>query len=437
VTHIGLVVRAIPERLRGQKASTLVTTVIFVLIAGLTFVNAIILTNGLGAAGRGAVATAYGATVVFGWAFQFGLPASAAYYAKDLQQRDILNAAWRMIVVGAIPFAVLLTPFYLWQFNGIAFEEGGQSLKLWYLAFVAVHTLQSPFQSAVFYLRGVGSTVMFNVLLAAPQLLITTGYAVLYLTGNLTVKSALASTMIMLTSGWVIALTASGSWPTFGVRNKHFTAIRSFALRSWVGSLSFIISLRVDQMLLVGFVDLSDLGIYAVAAALATLSSPVARAIAQSLQPFIRHAATDEERLNRITRSLRWIVMASLAVLVPLGLAAKLFIPFVFGEEFSESVVPLLLLLPGAFASDVNQIFATALTGFNHPEKASRAQVYSAITTVIGLLLLLGPYGIIGAAITSSVAYSVGAISTGLYWRSLAREVRAGRKTGTTVPVTA
>ena len=407
----------------------------FVIIAGLTFVNAIILTNGLGAAGRGAVATAYGATIVFGWAFQFGLPASAAYYAKDLEHSDILNAAWRMCVVGAIPFALLLTPFYLWQFNGIAFEEGGQSLKLWYLAFVAVHIVQSPFQSAVFYLRGVGSTVMFNVLLAAPQLLITLGYAVLYLTGNLTVTSALASTMIMMTSGWIIALTASGSWPSIGLKTEHFTTIRNYALRSWVGSLSFIISLRVDQMLLVGFVDLSDLGIYAVAAALATLSSPVARAISQSLQPFIRHAATDQERLARIRRSLRWTVMASLAVLVPLGLTADFFIPIVFGDEFSASVRPLLILLPGAFASDINQIFATALAGFNKPEKASRAQVYSAIATVIGLLALLGPYGIVGAAITSSIAYSVGAISTGLFWRSLAREVRAGRMTGTTVPV--
>lgn len=213
---------------------------------------------------------------------------------------------------------MLLTPFYLWQFNGVAFEEGGQSLKLWYLAFVAVHILQSPFQSAVFYLRGVGSTVMFNLLLAAPQLLITVGYTVLYLTGNLTVTSALASTMIMMTSGWVIALTASGSWPSFGVKSEHLATIRSYALRSWVGSLSFIISLRVDQMLLVGFVDLSDLGIYAVAAALATL---------------------------------------------------------------------------------------------------------------IGLLVLLGPYGIVGAAITSSTAYSVGAISTGLYWRGLAQMcVQAGRQ---------
>lgn len=422
-------------RLRGQKASTLVTTVVFVVIAGLTFVNAIILTNGLGAAGRGAVAAAYGATIVFGWAFQFGLPASAAYYAKDLDQRDIMNAAWRMCVMGAIPFALLLTPFYLWQFDGVAFEEGGQSLKLWYLAFVAVHILQSPFQSAVFYLRGIGSTLLFNILLAAPQVGITLGYLILWVSGNLSVTSALASTMFMMTLGWIVALTASGSWPSLGVRSEHFETIRGYALRSWVGSLSFIISLRVDQMLLVGFVDLSDLGVYAVAAALATLSSPIARAIAQSLQPFIRHAATDEERMARINQSLRWIVLASLAVLVPLGLTARFFVPIIFGDEFSESVFPLLLLLPGAFASDVNQVFSTALAGFNQPEKASRAQVYSAIATVVGLLLLLGPFGIVGAAITSSIAYSVGMISTGLYWRNLSRDVHEGRVTGFTTPV--
>ncbi len=413
----------------------MVTTVVFLVIAGLTFVNAVILTNGLGAAGRGAVAAAYGATIVFGWAFQFGLPAAAAYYAKDLDQRDIMNAAWRMCLVGAIPFAVLLTPFYLWQFNGVAFAEGGQSLKFWYLAFVAIHIVQSPFQSVVFYLRGIGSTLLFNILLAAPQVGITLGYLALYVTGNLSVEAALTSTMIMMTLGWALAFTVSGSWPTAGLPSRHFAALRDYGLRSWVGSLSFIISLRVDQMLLVGFVDLSDLGIYAVSAALATLSSPVARAIAQALQPFIRHAATDEERIARINRSLRWTVAASLAVLGSLGLAASVFVPFVFGEEFSESVLPLLILLPGAFASDVNQVFATALLGFNQPEKASRAQVYSAIATVVGLLALLGPLGIIGAAITSSVAYSVGTISTGLYWRRLSADVRAGRATGATTPV--
>ena len=212
----------------GQKASTIVTTVSFVLIGGLTFVNAIILTNGLGAAGRGAVATAYGSTIVFGWAFQFGVPAAAAYYAKDLEQSDIMNAAWRTVIVGAIPFAVLLTPFYLWQFNGIAFEEGGDSLRLWYLAFVVVQLVQGPFQAAMFYLRGLGSTLAFNVLLATPQLLVTLGYAVLWVTGNLTVRAALVSTMIMITSGWFIALTASKSWPKPGRKNAHLSSIRNY-----------------------------------------------------------------------------------------------------------------------------------------------------------------------------------------------------------------
>lgn len=408
------------------------TTTAFVFIAGLTFVNAIVLTNALGAEGRGAVATAYGATVVLGWAFQFGMPGAAGYYAKDIDQRTIMNAAWRMCLVGALPFALLLTPLYLWQLDGKAFEQGGTSLKLWYLAFVALHVLQSPFQSAVYYLRGMGSTVKFNVLLAMPQLLITSGYLLLYVLGRLTVTTALASTMTAMATGWIIALSASGSWPRATSGRSEFARLRSYGLRSWVGSLSFIVSLRVDQMILVGLVTLEDLGVYAVSAALATLSGPVARGIGQSLQPFIRHAASDIERIARIERSLRWVAMASLGVLVPLAIAARTVVPIVFGDEFSQSVTPLLLLLPGAFAADINQVLSTALAGFNRPEDASKAQVMSAITTVVGLAFLLRPYGIEGAAITSSIAYTVATIVAASYWLRLKRDVRAGRATGHT-----
>lgn len=420
------------DKLVGQRASTLVTTTAFVLIAGLTFVNAVVLTNALGAQGRGAVATAYGATVVLGWAFQFGMPAAAGYYAKDVDQQAIMNAAWRMCFVGALPFALLLTPFYLWQLDGKAFDQGGSSLQVWYLAFVAIHILQSPFQAAVYYLRGMGSTVLFNVLLALPQLFITTGYLVLLALDRLTVTSALTSTMVAMTSGWAIALTLSRSWPKVTSARSEFTRMRSYGLRSWVGSLSFIVSLRVDQMILVGLVSLEDLGVYAVSAALATLSGPVSRGIGQSLQPFIRHAATDVERIARIDRSLRWVAMASLSIVVPLAVAARVFVPWVFGDEFSRSVTPLLLLLPGSFASDVNQVLSTALSGFNRPELASKAQVVSALTTVAGLAVLLGPFGIEGAAITSSASYAVAMLVAAWYWRALKRDVRSGLVTGHT-----
>ncbi len=419
--------------MRGQRASTTVTTVAFVFIAGLTFVNAVVLTNALGAQGRGAVATAYGATVVLGWAFQFGMPSAAGYFARDVDRQVVMNAVWKMCAFGAVPFAILLTPLYLWQLNGTAFEQGGSSLKWWYLAFIALHILQSPFQSAVYFLRGSGSTVRFNFFLALPQLLVTTGYLVLLISDRLTVTTALTSTMIALALGWAVAITCNHAWPTRQSGPSRFHQLRSYGLRSWVGSLSFIVSLRVDQMILVGLVSLEDLGVYAVAAALATLSGPLSRGIAQSLQPFIRHAPNDAERLARIGRSMRWVTMASLAVIVPLALVARTAVPWVFGDEFAGSVTPLLLLLPGALASDVNQVVSTALANFDRPESASKAQVASAATTVFGLALLLRPFGIEGAAITSSVSYIVALLVALWFWRGLRRDVVAGRATGDAV----
>ncbi len=412
--------------------STTITSVAFVLIAGLTFVNAVILTNALGADGRGAIATAYGATVVLGWAFQFGMPSAASYYAKDLDHQTVMNAAWRTCLVAGLPFALLLTPFYLWQLNGMAFEQGGGSLKVWYLTFVALHLFQSPFQSAVYYLRGSGSTVRFNLFLALPQLLVTFGYLVLLILGRLNVNTALASTMLALAAGWAVTITYNDGWPKKSSAPRRLAEIHSFGLRSWVGSMSFIVSLRVDYMILIGLVSLEDLGVYAVAAALATLSSPVARAIGQSLQPFIRYASDDAERLARIGRSMRWVALSSLAVLFPLALLASRLVPWVFGDDFSSSVTPLLLLLPGAFASDLNKVVTTALSNFDRPENGSKAQIASAVTTVIGLAALLGPFGIVGAAVTSSASYIVALLVALWYWRALKRDIAMGRATGET-----
>ena len=331
------------------------------------------------------------------------------------------------------PFAILLTPVYMWQLNGTAFEQGGSSLKLWYLAFIVLHILQSPFQSAVYFLRGSGSTVRFNFFLALPQLLVTSGYVALLIADRLTVNTALTSTMAALALGWAVTLTYNRAWPGRTSAPSRFDQLRNYGLRSWVGSVSFIVSLRVDQMILVGLVSLEDLGVYAVAAALATLSGPLSRGIGQSLQPFIRHASNDAERLARIGRSMRWVAMASLAVLVPLALVATVAVPWVFGEEFSRSVRPLLLLLPGAFASDLNQVVSTALANFNRPEYVSKAQIASAATTVVGLALLLRPFGIEGAAITSSVSYTVALLVALWFWRGLRRDVVARRVTGETV----
>lgn len=420
------------RRMDRQRLETVFTSSAFMVTAGLTFLNAIMLSRGLGDAGRGAVAAAYGNTIVLGWAFQIGVPNAASYFAKDIDSRRVIMSAWTMTLFGAVPLALLLTPFYLWQMSGESFTEGGDSLRTWYIAFVAVNLLNGPFLSAVVWLRGVGNAVKFNVLLALPQVLITLGYAVLFVTDTMTVDRALTSTMITMLTGWVIALSATNSWPGRGFSRPVFDRIRHYSLRSWIGNLSFFVSLRVDQMLLVAFVPLRELGVYAVAAAVSTLSGPVARGAAQALLPFVRHADSDTERLARIRQSLLWVSVASVAVLGLIGLTARFVLPFVFGDDFSEAVTPLLILLPGAFATDMTQVYTTSLASFNRPQDASKAQIAAAVATAIGLATLLPRYGITGAAITTSVSYWVALLANVYFWRRLLVRIESGEATGHT-----
>ena len=338
-------------KLRGmdrQKFESLFTSSAFLFTNGLLFVNLFLLARALGDDGRGAVAAAYGNTVVVGWAFQIGVPTAAGYFAKDIDNRRIAMSAWVMTLLGAIPIALLLIPFYLWLFRGEAFVEGGESLQNWFIAFIILQLFNGPFLSAIFWLRGVGNLVKFNALLALPQVLITSGYLVLFVLGRLTVNSALTSTFSMLIIGWVVGLTATKSWPGRGFSKSIFAQVRSYSLKAWVGNLSFFVSLRIDQLLLAGFVPLAELGVYAVAAAISTLSGPIARGFAQSILPFVRTAKSDDERIWRITSAFRQVGALSFAILGAMAATAWFIIPFVLGEKFEPSVRLLLILLPGA-----------------------------------------------------------------------------------------
>ena len=435
-----LLMTALIRRARSldrQNLEALFTSSAFMVTAGLTFLNAIMLANALGTDGRGAVAAAFGNTIVLGWAFQIGVPGAAAYFAKDVGNRHTIMSAWAMTLFGAIPLALLLIPFYLWVIAGDAFAEGGTSLRNWYFAFIALNLFNGPFLSAVFWLRGVGNTIKFNALLALPQLLITFGYFVLFVSGTMTVNRALASTFIMMSLGWVIGLVTTDSLPGRDFDTAVFKKVRSYSLRSWIGNLSFFVSLRVDQMVLAGLVSLEELGVYAIAAALSTLSSPIARGVAQAVLPFVRNAASDDERLFRVKRAISMVALSSIVSLVAIGALATWFVPFIFSDAFSASVRPLLLLLPGAFATDVTQVYTTALSSFDRPQDASKAQIAAAIATVIGLVVLLPRYGIDGAAITTSISYWVALLVSIFYWRRLRGEVLRGERTGHTESISA
>ena len=94
-------------------------------------------------------------------------------------------------------------------------------------------------------------------------------------------------------------------------------------------------------------------------------------------------------------------------------------VPVAFGEEFRASIVPFLILAPGAIGFLVMRVFSSALLGAGLPGRSSVPPVAALVTGVALDLALIPPYEATGAAIASTAAFSVaGLVGVVLYHRS-------------------
>jgi O-antigen/teichoic acid export membrane protein len=92
---------------------------------------------------------------------------------------------------------------------------------------------------------------------------------------------------------------------------------------------------------------------------------------------------------------------------VALWLLAPVVIPALFGPRFVSSVLPCRILIIGSLGSALSTVLGEAARSINHPEIPGFAELAGLVATVGLLAMLLKPYGPTGAAIASSVAYTV------------------------------
>ena len=197
--------------------------------------------------------------------------------------------------------------------------------------------------------------------------------------------------------------TIRDSWlPRFktAVMKDGFT----FGFKSWIGALSEMANLRLDQLLMIGMVSRHDLGLYAIAVNVATVPTFATSAFGSYVLP--RVAGGEEHVVGRASRVGVFVIVVAgslVALATPLGL------PLAFGDAFGDAVPMVLILLLGLVPMSMISIINPALGGAGVPIAGTYAEIAALAVTVPGLLIALPSIGAIGAAIVSSVAYAVSA----------------------------
>ncbi len=180
-----------------------------------------------------------------------------------------------------------------------------------------------------------------------------------------------------------------------------------FGIRAWIGSLSLFLSARFDQILLGLIATEAALGIYATAVNGAEVLLYVPAAAATALLPAI--ARTEAAlRAERALGAFRMLALVTVAAIVFAALVGTPLIPVVFGEAFRPSMLPFVLLLPGALGFAAFQAFSAALLASGWPGLSS---VGSFVALVVGIALdlaLIPPFGANGAAAAATLAFIAG-----------------------------
>jgi O-antigen/teichoic acid export membrane protein len=190
------------------------------------------------------------------------------------------------------------------------------------------------------------------------------------------------------------------SWPSVSLAREVY----AFGFRGQVGTVALLLNQRLDFALVSALIGPRALGIYAVASRFAELLRLPSLAVSYVLYP--NYAREGGGKAAAMARSMipkaGWITAAAA---VPLALAAGFVIPALYGDAFRSGVVPTYILLGGLAGGGVVGVVSAYLYGVGRPGLNSLGMGAGVVVTVVLDLLLIPRFGIVGAAVASSVAY--------------------------------
>ena len=180
----------------------------------------------------------------------------------------------------------------------------------------------------------------------------------------------------------------------------------AFGMRGYVGNLLQFFNYRLDLFLVNFYLGLAGVGIYSVSVRLAEMLWYLPNAVGFVIFP--KAAATKAAEMNKITPRIFKITLGLTALgAVILALLGRLLILIVYSDSFLDAYLPLLALLPGVVLLGAGKVLTNEIAGRGYPHYNSINAGLSLILTIILDLLLIPPYGVLGASMASSIAYTV------------------------------
>ncbi len=377
----------------------------------LSFTATVLLVRLLGTEGNGFYSLFIANTSVIALVISFSFNSGLIYYTakNEFSPASIFNTVVVILIIQLI--LILASEKLFHSIFGFSFyvDSSFSGLSLWGSVYL-LSILLNGYLSAIF--SGYKWFDTLNILTAVTNVIFVIVFGILLSNKNafsfehtvfivkiyilLTVLQSVLTASILLKK---INYRLQFSFLKFSQSKKLFT----YAGIAFFGNLFQFLAYRMDYWFIDVFQNKEELGLYALASKLNQVLWMLPMTIAAVIVPF---AVTSSELLSqKVKIILRVLFNGYVLIGLLLAVASPLLIPIVFGQSFSGTVLPFVILLPGVIVFSINTVLAAFFAGINRQDINLKISFFCFAIILSGDFLLVPKFGIKGAAVASCIGY--------------------------------
>lgn len=224
--------------------------------------------------------------------------------------------------------------------------------------------------------------------------------------------------ILAMLAGGLVGLVIAGvglPWRKVAISLATLRADLRYGGRVFLTSVLSVINARLDVLLMTAFLAANQIGLYSIAINAMLPITVVAYSAATLIMPAVGRSRGEDQGTVRddvslIRRTALRYSLGTGAIAAVCAFVAPYAVPAIFGEAFRPAVSLVWILLPGFVAQGYAYIVDAGMIGMRKPWIGNLTQGVGVLCTLSLLPILLPRYEAVGAAITSSVTYSVTAV---------------------------
>ena len=382
------------------------------------FITAPVLAQSLGVFERGQVAAGTAPLLLAASAATLGLPEAVTFFVARSGHTRVNHLVAKSIVMIALMGCIATAIFFL-----LAPLLSGGDAEVKHLIYLSLSMLLPSLVLLVFRAvsagRGRWGLIAIERSIGSVFRLVVVVF--LAASGQLTIVSA---TLAISVSMWV------GIVAYLGLVRRHnvnpYTVTRStellgYGTRVWFGALAGVLLSRIDQLLVTPLSSVTELGVYVVAVAIAELVLVFNNAVRDVY--FAEESRAPD--MLRIARAARVSTLVTLVLALVVGAMSLWGIPVLFGSDFSSAIIPTWILLVAIVLGNPGSLAGAGLSAYGRPHLRSWSLLIALIANVVAVVVLVPPFGAVGAALATAIG-NVIAAGLNLVWvRRVSADVTA------------